>query len=197
MNPKRKPSLGWLVLAPLLFILGVGGGTAILIHQIMQLPAGHTFQVPSVQTIDITEPGTYLLWHNNRIEFEGTVYNKAAFLPDQTVIRLEKNGQVIPPRHSWDATTTSGNHQKIEVGRYDLTQMGAYRLSVSGFTEPHVFSFGRSALGKLLMAGILCLILNLIGWFGTPLFIALIFILRSRSTAIQPPAEKKSPRETT
>lgn len=188
MNPKRNPSLGWLALAPLLFLLGVGGGTAILFRQIMQLPAGHTFQAPSVQTIDITESGTYLLWHNNRVLFNGTVFNKTAFLPDQTVIRLEQDGQVISPQRSWGATTTSGQRQKIEVGRYNLTQPGSYRLSVSGFTEPHVFTFGQSALGNLFMASILCLILNLIGWFGTPLFIALIFILRSRATASQPPA---------
>jgi hypothetical protein len=188
VNPKRKPSLWWLVLAPLLFILGMGGGTAILIYQIMQLPAGETFCVPSVQTIEVTEPGTYLVWHNNRISFDGTFYNKSAALPDQTVIRLEQDGNVIAPQRSWGSSSSSEQSQKIEVGRYELTEKGTYTLSVTGFTEPHIFSFGLSALGKLFMAGILCLVLNLIGWFGTPIFIALIFILRSRSTAT-PPAQ--------
>jgi len=185
MKPKRKPSLWWLVLAPLLFILGMGGGTAILIYQVMRLPAGETFRAPSVQTIEVTEPGTYLVWHNNRISFDGTFYNKSAFLPDQTTIRLEQDGHVIAPRRSWGSSTSSEQSQKVEVGRYDLTEKGVYTLSITGFTEPHIFSFGRSDLSKLFMAAIVCLILNLIGWFGTPIFIALIFILRSRSAAPQ------------
>jgi len=186
MNPKRSPSLWWLVLAPFLFLGGVGGGTAILIRQILHLPPGHTFLVPSVQTIEVTEPGTYLLWNNNRTVFEGKAYNKEPYLPDQAIIRLESGEQEIPTQRSWGASTTSDQSQKVEIGRYALDTLGTYTLNVSGFTEEHVFSFGRYALQEVVTAAIACLVLNLLGWFGTPIFIALIFILRSRFPVTNP-----------
>jgi len=188
MNTKPKPSLWWLALAPVLFILGVGGGTAILIYQTFTLPPGQTFLVPSVQTVEVKEPGTYLLWHDNRILFQGKVYNKPAFLPDQAVIRLEFEGREIPSQSTWGASTTSNQHEKREIGRYALDELGTYTLAVSGFTEEHVFSFGRSALKKIVGAAIACGILNLIGFLGAPILIAVVLILRDRSRKkLEPP----------
>jgi len=193
MNPKLKPSLWWLVLAPILFILGVGGGTAILIWQVLMLPPGQTFRVPSVQTVEVTEPGTYLLWHDNRILFQGKAYNKPRYLPDQAIIHLEIEGREIPTQSSWGATTTSGQHEKQEIGRYVLTEPGDYTLSVSGFTEEHVFSFRRSELKGIMGAAIVCGILNLMGFLSAPILIAVVMILRDRSKKnLKPPSPPPS-----
>jgi len=188
MNTKPKPSLWWLALAPILFILGVGGGTSLLIWQVLNLPAGQTFLVPSVQTVEVKEPGTYLLWHDNRILFQGKTYNKEPYLPDQTVIRLEIDGQEIPTQRSWNASSRTEQTQKLEIGRYALTELGTYTLSVSGFTEEHVFSFGRSALKGIVWAAIACGILNLIGFLGAPILIAVVMIRRDHSKKnLEPP----------
>jgi len=179
--PQRKPSLWWLALAPLVFILGVGGGTALLIRQVLYLPAPRTFLVPSVQTFEVTKPGTYLLWHDYRILFQNKAYNKPPFPPDQTQIHLRFGEREIPSESTWGTTTTSGIHEKKEIGRYALDAPGTYTLSVSGLEETHVFSFGRSGIQGIIWAAIACLFLNLLGWFGAPILIAAVLILRERS----------------
>ncbi len=89
MKQKVRPSLWWFATAPLLFLLGAGGGTALLVAQIIGLHGGETFLAPSTQALSIEEAGTYILWHDHQIIFQGKTYNKPEGLPDQAVIRLE------------------------------------------------------------------------------------------------------------
>ena len=180
MKQKPKPSLWWLVAAPLLFLLGAGGGTALLIWQVIGLHKGETFPVPSTQTFNLDEPGTYILWHDHKITFQGKVYNKPESLPDQAVISLKHDGTEIPMRGSWGSGTTSGQHEKKEIGRYIIEMPGQYTLSASGFDEERVFSFGRSGLKGVLWATVACLLLNLLGWFGAPVIIVVVLVQRAR-----------------
>jgi hypothetical protein len=180
MINKKKPTLWWLALAPIIFVLGAGGGTALLILRIIGLHEGQTFLVPSTQDIHIVEPGTYILWHDDKITFEGTVYNKPESLPDQAKIVLTHDGEKIPMRTSWGSGSTSGTHEKKEVGRYQLETPGEYTLSVEGFSENRVFSFGRSELKGVLVAALVCLLLNLLGWFGAPAIFIIVLVMRAQ-----------------
>jgi hypothetical protein len=178
---KQKPSLWWLAVAPLVFILGAGGGTALLMWQVLGSHGGDTFLVPSTQTFAIEEPGTYVLWHDHQIVFEGKSFSKSDGLPDQAIIKLTHQQTEVPMSGTWGATVTSGQHEKKEVGRFTIDQPGSYVLSASGFTEEHVFSFARSGVGRVIWAALLCLLLNLIGWLAPPVILIIVLVMRSRS----------------
>lgn len=180
MTHKKKPSLWWLILAPIIFVLGAGGGTALLIWRVIGLHEGEIFLVPSTQTFQIVEPGTHILWHDYKITFEGTVYNKPESLPDQARIILTHDGEEVPMRKSWGSSSISGTHEKKEIGRYKIATPGDYRLSVEGFSEKRVFSFGRSELKEVLFAALGCLLLNLGGWFGAPAIVIVVLVIRTR-----------------
>ncbi|MDA3799911.1 MAG: hypothetical protein PF692_12615 [Kiritimatiellae bacterium] len=180
MKSKKKPSLWWIALAPIIFIFGVGGGTALLLWRVIGLHEGQTFLVPSAQEFQITEPGTYILWHDYKITFDGIVYNKPESLPDQVSIQLRHEEKEVPMRTSWGASSTSGTHEKKEIGRYGITTPGKYTLSVNGLKEKRVFSFGRSEIKGLLLAALICLLLNLFGWLGAPALVAVVLVMRAR-----------------
>ena len=135
MSDKIKPSLWWLAFAPVMFLIGAGGGTSLLVWQVLGLNAGQPFPVPSKQEFKIDEPGTYVLWHNYKITFNGTVYNKPESLPGQAEILLTHEGREVPMKSSWGVTTTSGNHEKKEIGRHEIDTSGEYTLMFRAFTQ--------------------------------------------------------------
>jgi hypothetical protein len=177
---KRGPSLWWLLVAALVFLSGAGGGVALLVWQIVGLGGGDTFLVPSTQVFQVDAPGTYVLWHDYQITFEGKVYNKEPALPDQTVLRLIHKGEEVPAVNVWGSTVTSGQHAKTDVARYEIEDPGDYTLHVSGFDEPRVFSFGQSRLKDILFAVLGCVLLSLLGWIGGPAIVVVVLILRSQ-----------------
>ena len=177
---KRGPSLWWMAVAALLFLFGAGGGIALLVWQIMGLDGSDPFLAPSTQELRLDVPGTYILWHDYQITFEGTVYNKEPTLPDQTVLRLTHDGKELPMASLWGSTVTSGQHAKMEVGRYEIETPGAYTLHVGGFNEPRVLSFAQSRLKDIFLAVLGCLFLSLLGWLGSPIIIVVVLILRSQ-----------------
>jgi hypothetical protein len=181
MKQKIKPSLWWLIAAPLLFLLGAGGGTALLIWQVLGLHKGEPFLVPSTQTIKIEKKGTYILWYDYKIVFQGKVFHKSESLPDQCVIKMQHEEMVIPMSGTWGTSMTSGQHEKKEIGRYTIDKPGEYTLSVLGFEDERVCSFSRSGLKGVLGAAVACLFLNLLGWFGAPGVVLAVLMLRSRS----------------
>jgi len=183
MKIERKPSLWWLVLAPLIFLLGAGGGTALLIVRIASLSKGETFLAPVERSFAIEEPGTYILWHDYRILFEGRAFNTEPSLPSGAGIRLSHRGEEIPTARSWGATVTSGQHEKSEVARYVIEEPGEYTLAITGLHEDHVFSFARSGVKGILGAAFACLLLNLLGWIGAPVVIIVVLVRRSRAGA--------------
>ena len=183
MNRQTKPSLWWLLLAAIVFVVGTGGGAGLLIWQIIDLPEGRTFLVPSTQTFTIDRPGKYMLWHDYKITFQGKVYNKPKDLPDQTTIVLEnkQTGEKAPMTESWASAVISGGHEKTSVQSYRIEQVGTYVLSVTGFDDERVFSFQRSYVKGLIGAILACIVLILIGWLGAPAIILLILVARSRN----------------
>ena len=172
-----------MLLAALVFVVGVGGGIALLISRIIDLPKGRTFLVPSTQTFTIDQPGTYVLWHDYHIIFKGKVYSKPEGLPDQATIVLEnkQTREEIPMSGSWHSEVSSGEHKKSEVGSYRIEQAGTYVLSVTGFDGEYVCSFVRSHLKGMLGAIVGCVVLDLTGLLGATAIIIFILVARSRN----------------
>ncbi len=177
MKRKYKPSLWWIALAPIILIVGVGGGTTILLTQILNQGGEETFVAPMTRTFDIESPGTYIVSHDYKIVFRGKSYDRPAALPDKTFISLKGKSGELEMDESWGSGSTSGEHERKEVGRYSIEEAGAYTLSISGLTDPHVMTFSQSVIGQIILAAIASFILNIAGWFGAP---AIVIIVLSR-----------------
>lgn len=167
------------MLAPLIFLSGVGGGTFVLIRQMITLPDDDTFSAPASRTLRINEPGKYVLWHDYKVMFNGRMYNKPEALPDQTVISLTRDGREIPGNPSLSSCVTSGQNEKRSVMRYQLDEAGEYMFSITGLDEERIFSFGPSRIKDILFAIALCLVLNLFGWIGAPAVVVIVLVKRA------------------
>jgi hypothetical protein len=179
MNTNNKPSLWWIVVAVLVFLAGTGGGVGVVVWQILNLPGSETFLVPSQQTFHLEEPGTYRLWNDHMTTFHGKVYNKSETLPDQALMELTRDGELLEMHASIGWKTTSGSHAKTSIGRYEINEPGIYTLTVTGFDEERIFSFGRSGVKAVLLSVLACIVLCLAGCLGSLIIIIIVLAKRS------------------
>lgn len=180
LNHMRNPSLWWLALAPLLLLSGVGGGTFILLDQVLNTAGEVSFTVPSVRTFEVEKPGTYVLSHDFKVVFNGRPYSNQPTLPEGTLISLKGPAGYVQMDPSWHSSITSEAHERQETGRFRLYEPGDYTLSVTGLNGQHVLTFGRSNLLGIVAAAAICIILNLAGWFGAPALVITILVMRLR-----------------
>lgn len=181
MKQKYKPALYWLTLAPVFFVIGVGGGTAILLKKVLNPPAEATFVAPITRTFEIDKPGSYILNHNYKATFNGHQFDNVPNLPESAVIRLKNSEGEIQMQESWGSGSTSQTDSRKEIGRFEIASPGDYTLSVSGLAEPHLITFGESVMMGIVGAAAIGLLLNLIGWFGAPAVVILVLSQRLKN----------------
>jgi hypothetical protein len=179
-QPKRKykPSLWWLAVAPVVFLLGVGGGTTLMLKQVLGQGGEISFVAPTTRTFEVEDPGTYVLSHDYKVTFEGMPYDKPAALPGQVSISLKGDDGEVEMADSWGSGSTSADHERQEVGRFKIAKPGSYTLSISGLAEPRVLTLAQSVIVKIVFATIACLLLNLFGWFGGPAIVIMVMATR-------------------
>lgn len=178
MKRKYKPSLWWIALAPIILIIGVGGGTAILLTQVLNQGAEETFVAPTTRTFDIESPGTYIVSHDYKIVFRGKSYDQPAALPEKAYISLKNESGELTMDKSWGSGSASGKHERKEVGRFKIKKPGTYTLSISDLAEPHVMTFGQSVIVQIILASIASFVLNIAGWFGGPALVIIVLTKR-------------------
>lgn len=154
--PSAAPPLWLLGVAAVILVAGLGGG--LLLSQWSQhAPAGTRFLVPGSTTVQIEQPGTYVLWDEYQTIFEGEQYilapkteeqresgeAKRSFLDDGTRIndgfpegselfvyakRIKDNGAI-----EWEAIQQERVlHAREAVGDTIRTTMGAYTFDQPG-----------------------------------------------------------------
>jgi len=178
---KYKPSLWWLAVAPVIFLLGVGGGTALLLSQVIGQGGEFSFVAPTTQTFDVEEAGTYVLSHDYKVVFEGMAYDKPVALPGPVSISLKGDGGEVEMDESWGSGSTSADHERKEVGRFKIADPGSYTLSISGLDEPRVMTLAQSVIIRIVFAAIASLLLNLLGWFGGPAIVIMVLATRLKN----------------
>ena len=180
MKPKYKPSLWWLALAPLFLVVGVGGGTTILLKEVLRPASSSTFVAPAVRTFDLTEPGTYVLSHDYRIAFMGRKYEEDANLPDGTAVSLKGPDGDVAMEESWGSGSTSEEHERKEIGRFEIRTPGSYVLTVEGLDSPRVLTFSQSVIARIILSAAASILLSLLGWFGAPAVVIVVLSARLR-----------------
>jgi len=105
-----------------------------------------TFAGPGTVEVTIREPGKYYLWNSYRITFENKSYNQSKSMPEGTVAGLKNNesGQVIGFNPNRAFSLSSGDEARVSIGYFDIQRTGKYDLTVAGFAETRIFSWGKS-----------------------------------------------------
>ena len=180
MKEIRKLSLWWLALSPLILVLGVGGSSLLALRAIQAMDSVRAFLVPSTQLLAIEEPGVYMLWHDYEGIVQGKVYKSPEALPDGATIVLknELTAEEIPMVPLGGSTGKSGQHKRVELGRYTILVPGKYVLSVSGFDDQRVLSFDQVYPDRFRRSAIQGNIVYALGWLGALLVIVVVIVLR-------------------
>lgn len=179
MDQPVTPSLKWLLLIPVLLLVGFGGCSALLKSKVSEPSQVHRFVAPSTQTIHIEEPGTYVLWHDHRIVYQGTVYSSPPALPNQARIQLTHNDRPIAPGRQMNTSVAVGNHEKVEVMRFAIEQPGAYQLTVAELQEPRVMSFNQPDIMGWVKTIALVFAVSMIAWVGAPAVLIVVLVMRA------------------
>lgn len=181
MKRKYTPSLWWIALAPLFLVVGVGGGTTLLLREVLHRGTEITFKAPVSRTIAIDDPGTYILSHDYRIMYRGKKYEEDPALPESAQITLMGPDGAITMEKSWGSGSTSEEHSRIEIGRFEIPAPGDYALTVANLPSPRVMTLSESVIVQIIMSAIASILLSLLGWFGAPAVVIVVVAKRIRN----------------
>jgi hypothetical protein len=176
------PSRGWYIVAAVLFLLCAVGAPVLFVAFLLTTGGGQQFQVPGATTLEVTKPGTYVIWYDHSTFFEGRSYSFGEALPNGLRVRIRNRntGAQILMARGLGASETSGSEKRSSVGEFEAPNPGAYEIEVTGSFEPRVFSVRRSLMARMFL-GILGLIgLELLGWVGAPLIVIIVFLKRRK-----------------
>lgn len=104
------------------------------------------FIIPAEIEVIIEKEGRYYLWNDYQTVFENRTYSMSKELPNGLEISLREktNDNVVEFTEDQSIISSTANSRKIAIGYYEIKQPAKYILSVSGKTEPRVFSLGTS-----------------------------------------------------
>lgn len=108
------------------------------------------FLIPGQVEVEMKEAGRYYLWNDHQTFFEGKSYSKAPQVPYGIEIAIRNaNGDSVAFRTDTSISTTSGSNQSSSIGYVELEGPEWLTISVTGDTEPQVFSFSRTSMMKV------------------------------------------------
>jgi hypothetical protein len=184
---KDPPSRAWYVVSGVLFVLcALGAPVIFVVFFLTSFGSGQQFKVPGATALDVSKPGTYVLWYDHATFFEGRAYQSDDRLPNGLQLRIVERGtdREVPMTQGLGGSESSGSEKRSSVGEFEAARPGVYLIEVTGNFEQRVFSVRRSLAARFFL-GIVGLIgLELLGWIGAPL-IAIIVFLRRRKAAAQ------------
>ena len=183
---RSNPSKAWYFVAGVLFIFcGLGSPVLFVAFLLTSFGSGQQFQVPGATTIDVSKPGTYVLWYNHATFFEGRAYNFSDSLPNGLHVRIEERatGREVPMTQGLGGSESSGSEKRSSVGDFEAARPGSYRIEVTGDFEQRVFSVRRSLMSRTLLGIVGLIAMEILGWIVAPLTAVMVFIRRRRARA--------------
>jgi hypothetical protein len=190
MKPVLKPSLWWLLPAPVVFLAGVGGGLAWLLSSMANLPTeAIPFQVPGARTFQIEYPGTYILWNETgqaRLS-DGLLRNSPPLAETLAIVLRERQSlREIPKQHAYGIRRMADTRSRVAVAKWSIEAAGDYELMVSGGNGERTMAFGPSNMGSLTLVAVGAAALNLAGWAGAFAIVVAVFVRRTRFRRMLP-----------
>ena len=154
----KAPGCAWYFLALLILVLG-GAAAGILV--LTQLPRlGEKLPqlvVPGETTLNLTEPGTYMIYHERESVVDGRVYSAENISGLRVTLRDARGAQVPLSAPGMSSTYNFSGRSGVAVYKFEIAQPGAYRLAAAydgGRTQPRAVL----AVGLGFVSGLLTII---------------------------------------
>jgi len=135
-------------------IAGFAGAIALVVQLVAGLEGGKQFLAPGKVTLEVTRPGTVVIWYDYRTVFEGRAHDHAEQVPDGARIRVTgaRDGQPLEVTPKRGMSSKMPSADSISVASFEAAAPGRYEIAVEGAFEPRVFSAGESRIGDIIAA---------------------------------------------
>lgn len=187
-----KSGIFYLVLGTVSILLAVIGFPAYLAWHVATLgldddgvlqEAEKQFLAPGEVQVELEKPGHHMVWLHYRTTFQNETHDFPPEVPPDAEFELEEVETGIKP--SWtpfgeevDFTVEVSGVARKNVGAFEVTVPGEYRLTVSGDFEPRVFSMATEPMDALFTGiGTLFVVAVILGLAGVGFIIFGIIIL--------------------
>ncbi len=193
----KAPGCAWYFLALLMMVLG---GIAAGVYVMTQLPAlGEKLPqvvVPGETTLRLTEPGSYMIFHERESVVDGRVFSSTSLSGLRVRLRNERGDPVTLSSPDMSSTYNLSGRSGVAIFKFEIKQPGAYRLSAAyddGRTQPRVvLAVGLGFVGGLLTIIFGALAMGFAGAILAVVIAVVVFIKRRRArfAAMVPPGTR-------
>ena len=156
-DPKLKPSWWYYVVAGVVMAAGVTWFTWFLLTGLTGLATDMTQMVlPGEHELELSEAGTYTVFHEYKSVVDGKVYSTAGDLSNLycTLVAVSSGKEMPLPRSTMNSTYSLGTRAGASVFECQVNEPGKYVFSAAypnGRTEPEVvFTIGHGFTRSLL-----------------------------------------------
>lgn len=133
-------------------VAGFAGAIALVVHMVMGIDGGRQFVAPGRLALDVSQPGTVIIWYDYRTVFEGRAYEHAEQAPDGARIAVTSGGQAVTVTPKRGMSSKMSSADSISLASFEAAAPGRYEITVEGAFEPRVFSAGESRIGDIVGA---------------------------------------------
>jgi uncharacterized membrane protein len=149
----RGQGVGQFVAAGLLALLGIAAAVWVVYRFVTGLEEPARFLAPGAGSIEVAQPGGYVVWHEHRTVFEGRSYDLPTQLPHGARIEVTgPDGARVELRTSVSSTFKSGNVERAAAAEFEARSPGRYAVAVQGSFAPLVIAVGPDMVWPLLRA---------------------------------------------
>jgi hypothetical protein len=153
--PAKAPSRAWYILSALIWLLGFGAAGVLLAVQIPKLGDRLTqVVVPGEAALNLTEPGTYTIFHERESVVDGKVYSSRNISGLRVALRTAQGEQIRVSGPAASSRYNFGGRSGVGLFTFEIAAPGTYRLSAAyddGRAQPRaVLAIGAGFVSSML-----------------------------------------------
>ena len=139
------PGKGWYWAAGIIAAASTAAVVALVVWLVLSFDSNQQFLVPGRHTVELSEPGEYVVWNDHRTVFDGRTYDESEKLPAGIKIAVVDvaSGKELAVASTSGSTFSSGTTERVSFAQFTIERPGRYEIAVTGAPEPRVFSVGK------------------------------------------------------
>ena len=192
---QRGPSRWWYAPAALAFlVLSAGVPVWFLVSTLSVLSSGEEFVAPGSRSMELEQPGKYVVWDSVRNAGEEASFAMATYLPANLGVRIvdEAAGTEVAASVGTRATETFGGATRQSICDFTAPHRGRYTLSVTNLPTQRIFLVRQAVKPPLLRNFLVCAICTLAGWLAPVVTLIIVEsgrIRHARMPGLPPPPQ--------
>jgi hypothetical protein len=152
-----------LILGAIVFLASIATGVRSGWAAYQKIPNEVFLLGPGQATINVSQTGTYLVWNDYQMVFQGRSHDDAEVLPGgwQFEITQEATGRTMEVGSTKNITRHINNNKSSCIGSVQITEPGNFTLRATGPDTPRVFSIGYSPFaiaGKVVLPSVVMMV---------------------------------------